>query len=100
MPKACNFPFQCTGYAENFGFFFFRDLKTQLMEAEKYKLETEKAQANLNSFKEEVLGIEKEVSLAKEERAQCRMDLGKDEGVDRDTNVHLDMKVKPNLYAS
>ena len=63
------------------------------MEAEKYKLETEKAQANLNSFKEEVLGIEKEISLAKEERAQCRMDLGKDEGVDRDTNVHLDMKV-------
>ena len=56
---------------------FFRDLKTQLMEAEKYKLETEKAQANLNSFKEEVLAIEKEVSLAKEERAQCRMDLGK-----------------------
>ena len=74
-------------------FWFFRDLKTQLMEAEKYKLETEKAQANLNSFKEEVLGIEKEISLAKEERAQCRMDLGKDEGVDRDTNVHLDMKV-------
>lgn len=70
-----------------------RDLKTQLMEAEKYKLETEKAQANLNSFKEEVLGIEKEISLAKEERAQCRMDLGKDEGVDRDTNVHLDMKM-------
>jgi len=75
-----------------------RDLKAQLMDAEKFRLEAEKAQVYLDEFKNEVLQVEQQISAAKEERSHCRMAIvnvnaGTNPKIGRDTHVNLDMKM-------
>jgi len=75
-----------------------RDLKAQLMDAEQFKLEAEKAQVNLDQFKNEVMKLEAQIGHAKEDRHTCRMDIVKannneEPKIDRDTHVNLDMQM-------
>jgi len=75
-----------------------RDLKAQLMDAEHFRLEAEKAQVYLDEFKNEVLQLEQQISHAKEERSHCRMAIVKvnsnqNPKIGRDTHVNLDMKM-------
>jgi len=75
-----------------------RDLKAQLMDAEQFKLEAEKAQVNLDQFKNEVMQLEKQIGQAKADRHTCRMDIVKannneEPNIDRDTHVNLDMQM-------
>merc|ERR1719184_41419 len=75
-----------------------RDLKAQLMDAEHFRLEAEKAQVYLDEFKNEVLQLEQQITHAKEERTHCRMAIvqvnaNQNPKIGRDTHVNLDMKM-------
>merc|ERR1711936_227653 len=75
-----------------------RDLKAQLMDAEHFRLEAEKAQVYLDEFKNEVLRLEQQITHPKEERTHCRMAIvqvnaNQNPKIGRDTHVNLDMKM-------
>merc|ERR1711931_189874 len=75
-----------------------KDLKAQLMDAEHFRLEAEKAQVYLDEFKNEVLQLEQQITHAKEERTHCRMAIvqvnaNQNPKIGRDTHVNLDMKM-------
>ena len=68
------------------------------MDAEQFKLEAEKAQVNLDQFKNQVMQLEAQIGHAKEDRHTCRMDIVKannneEPNIDRDTHVNLDMQM-------